>query len=228
MAERCRPRRSVLVELQALITPRPMFTLRPGIEVIAPVLADSWVEARAATAFLRQSPLRPKASYTLPLLPVSLDRMQKAAGRSHFPAGMRWCVDNMRTNASIDDLLPGIHALSADMRPAPSHVLWLDWRPPASRTDMVFSLKANRYLALYGEWRDPAQDAQHSDWARRHIAAMANLGVGSQLADENLRQRPSAVMRPEDAQRLEMLRQRHDPQSMIGGWPILPSGLAKG
>lgn len=207
------------VELQALITPRPMFTRRPGIEVIAPVLADSWTEARAATAFLRQSPLRPKASYTLPLLPVPLDWMQKTAGHSHFPDGMRWCVDNMWTNASIDDLLPGIHALSADMPPAPSHVLWLDWRPPATRQDMAFSLEADRYLALYGEWRGAAQDAQHLDWAKRHMSAMESLGVGSQLADENLRQRPTTVMRPENAKRLELLRQHYDPLNMIGGWP---------
>lgn len=208
------------VELQMLMTPRPMGLSRPGLEVIAPVLADSWAEARAATAFLRDSPLRPHAHYTLPLLPVPLDWMQKAAGRSHFPDGMRWCVDNMWTNAPIDDLLPGLHAIAEDMPPAPSHVLWLDWRPPATRPEMAFSLEGQRYLALYGEWRNPGDDRRYGDWATRHMTAMSALGHGSQLADENLRRRRTKVLSDEASARLERLRAHYDPANIVGGWPV--------
>lgn len=208
------------VELQMLMTPKPMFLNRPGLEIIAPVLADSWAEARAAVRFLRDSPLRSKAVVTTPLLPLPLDVMQKGAARTHFPDGMRWCVDNMWTNAPIDDLLPGLAAIAADMPPEPSHVLWLDWRPKGGRPDMAFSMEAERYLALYGEWRDPADDGRHLNWATKHMQAMTHLGVGSQLADENLRRRPTRVLADANLERLEALRKRHDPQGLIGGWPV--------
>lgn len=207
------------VELQVLMTPRPMFLNRPGLEVIAPVLADSWRAAREAVAFLKTSPLRSKAVVTTPLLPLSLDVMQKGAARTHFPDGMRWCVDNMWTDAPIDDLLPGLRAIAADMPPEPSHVLWLDWRAAGERPDMAFSMEAQRYLALYGEWRNPADDGRYLDWATRHMRAMAPLGVGSQLADENLARRPAKVLADANLKRLEALRERYDPQGLIGGWP---------
>ena len=207
------------VELQMLMTPKPMFLNRPGLEIIAPVLADSWREARAAVAFLKNSPLRSKAVVTTPLLPLPLDVMQKGAARTHFPDGMRWCVDNMWTDAPIEDLLPGLRAIAADMPPEPSHVLWLDWRARGGRPDMAFSMEGQRYLALYGEWRNPDDDVRYLNWATRHMQAMAPLGVGSQLADENLARRPTRVLADANLQRLEALRKRHDPQGLIGGWP---------
>jgi len=206
------------VELQALMTPRPMGLRRAGIEVLAPVLADSWAEAREAVRFLRTGPLRTKASYTLPLLPLPLDWMQKSAGRIHFPDGMRWCVDNMWSDAPIEALLPGIRAIAADMPPAPSHVLWLDWRAPGNRPDMAFSLEGQRYLALYGEWRDPADDRRHADWATRHMQAMAPLGLGSQLADENLARRPTRFMAQANFERLAQIRASYDPHRRFCSW----------
>ena len=84
---------------------------------------------------------------------------------------------------------------------------------------MAFSMEAQRYLALYGEWRNPADDGRYLDWATRHMRAMAPLGVGSQLADENLARRPAKVLADANLKRLEALRERYDPQGLIGGWP---------
>lgn len=95
------------------------------------------------------------------LLPITLSMMQKTAARTHFPPRMRWCVDNIWTNAPVAHLLPGLKQIADTLPPAPSHVLWLNWHPNRPRPDMAFSVEANRYLALYGEWKDAADDPQH-------------------------------------------------------------------
>lgn len=217
-ADRVGPDVARTVEFQMLITPKAMGVRAPGIEVLAPVLAASWKEAREAVRFLTHSPIRRQASLALPLLPVSIKRMQVTAARTHFPDGMRWCVDNMWTDAPVAALTPGLRSIAESLPPAPSHVLWLDWRPPARRPDMAFSLEAQRYLALYGEWRDPADDARHGDWATRHMQAMAPLAAGIQLADENLGRRPARFMSDENLRRLDRIRAAYDPDGRFHSW----------
>ena len=146
------------VEFQMLITPKAMGIFRPGIEVFAPVLANSWKEAREAVRFIGDSPIRKFASFTSPLIPVSTSILSQTANITHFPPDVRWCADNIWTDAPIDDLLPGLNAIADTMPPAPSHALWLNWHPPKERPDMAFSLEANRYLAAYGEWKHAADD----------------------------------------------------------------------
>lgn len=206
------------VEFQMLMTPKTFGGGGPGIEIAAPVLATSIGAAREATRFLRESPIRRKARLALPWLPMSLDMMQKTAARTHFPDGMRWSVDNMWTDAPIDALLPGLETIGATLPPSPSHVLWLDWRPPATRPDMAFSVEASRYLALYGEWRDPALDAVHLDWATQRMQEMAPLSAGIQLADENLGRRAARFLSAENFARLAAIRARYDRDGLFNSW----------
>lgn len=216
------------VEFQMLITPRALGIFVPGIEVIAPVLAGSWEEARAAVRFIDASPIRQLASFTTPLVPMSTAFMSRTANITHFPPGVRWCADNIWTDAPIDDLLPGIHAIAETMPPAPSHSLWLNWHPPATRPDMAFSLEAKRYLAVYGEWKRGAEDARYADWATRQMAAMAPHAAGIQLADENLGRRPARFMKAENLARLERLRRTHDPAGLFRSWMGREDSLSGG
>lgn len=124
-----------------------------GIEVLAPVLAQSRREARDAVAFITESPIRKLASLTLPLLPVSLQMMMKGGERTLFLPDTRWIADSMWMDAPIDPLLPAMRAIAESQPPAPSHALWLNWNAPPSRPDMAFSLEARTYLALYGGMR---------------------------------------------------------------------------
>ena len=199
------------VEFQILLTSGAFGLFAPGIEVAVPVLANSWKEAREATAYLTESPIRKKASIALPLLPVSIGLMQRGAARTHFPDGMHWCVDNMWTNSAMAQLLPGLRRVADTLPPSPSHALWLNWRPPASRGDMAFSVEANTYIALYGEWRRAADDAKYANWATDHMQAMASMSAGIQLADENLGKRPARFLSDTNMARLDRLRATHDP-----------------
>jgi FAD/FMN-containing dehydrogenase len=214
------------VEFQMLITPKALGIFAPGIEVIAPVLADSWTEARAAVRFIDDSRIRKLASFTTPLIPMSTEVMSRTANITHFPPGVRWCADNIWTDAPIDDLLPGLRQIAGTMPPAPSHSLWLNWHPPGERPDMAFSLEAKRYLAVYGEWTQAEDDQRYASWATERMAAMEAHAAGIQLADENLGRRQARFMKDENLERLELLRQTYDPARRFRSWMGLPQQAA--
>jgi FAD/FMN-containing dehydrogenase len=206
------------VEFQLLVTPSATGIFKPGIEVIAPVLADSWIEAKEAVRFIDNSPIRKLASFTTPLISMSTAFMSRAANITHFPPNVRWCTDNIWTNAPIETLMPGLIEIADTMPPAPSHSLWLNWYPPERRTDMAFSLEAKRYLAVYGEWTRAEDDHRYENWATERMTAMQEHAVGIQLADENLAKRPARFMRHQNLTRLDQLRTKYDPDGVFWPW----------
>lgn len=217
-AEKVGPEVPRSVEFQLLLTRKATGIFAPGIEVIAPVLTNSWKQAREDTAFLTRSAIRSKSSLTLPLLPISTARMSQLAAQRIFPPGMRWSVDNMWTDAPMTDLLPGLQRIANTLPPMPSHVLMISWHPPARRQDMAFSVEAKHYLALYGEWKNPSDDASYGNWATHNMQAMAHLSTGIQLADENLGRRPARFLSDAHCERIKKIRAHYDPQGLFHSW----------
>jgi len=210
-ADRVGPQVSPSVEFQMVFNRRATGIFAHGIEVLAPVLAESWREARDAVAFIDKGPLRKKASLTLPLLPMSLNMMMQTGEKTLFLPNTRWTADSMWMNDPIDPLLPALRQIADSQPAAPSHALWLNWNPPASRPDMAFSLEARTYLALYGGLRGKAATPADESWATDHMRALEAQSVGIQLADENLGRRPMPFMAPANLARLDALRAKFDP-----------------
>ena len=211
-ADRAGPDVAPFVEFQLVFDRKAMGIFAHGIQVLAPVLASSWREARAAVDFIDKSPIRKLASFTLPLLPVSLDMMMKGGERTLFLPNTRWTADSMWMNTPIDPLLPALRQI-ADTQPAsPSHALWLNWNGPVERPDMAFSLEARTYLALYGGLRGKTATPADESWATDHMRALQAHSVGIQLADENLGRRPMPFMAPANLKRLDALRAKFDPE----------------
>jgi FAD/FMN-containing dehydrogenase len=221
-ADRIGPEVPRSVEFQLLLSRNSPGIFAPGVEIIAPVLTHSWKQAKEDVAFLTRGPLRPKASLTMPLLPMSPSSLSRFAARRVFPSGMRWSVDNMWSDAPMEQLLPGIRRIADTLPPVPSHVLMLSWHPPARRPDMAFSLEGRNYLALYGEWKSPADDARYENWATEHMRAMAPLGKGIQLADENLARRPARFMDPANLAKFDAVRAKYDPAGRFHEWQARP------
>lgn len=211
-ADRAGPDVLPSVEFQMVFNRRAAGIFAHGIEVLAPVLADSWREARDAVAFIADSPIRSKASLTLPLLPMSLGLMMNTGEKTLFLPNTRWTADSMWMNEPIEPLLPALRAIADSQPAAPSHALWLNWNAPASRPDMAFSLEARTYLALYGGLRGAAANPADESWATDHMRALQAHSVGVQLADENLGRRPAPFMAPANMARLDALRAKYDPQ----------------
>lgn len=206
------------VEFQLLLTPKALGIFSPGIEVVAPVLTNSYKEAKEAVAFINENPIRNKASLTTPLIPMSTSFMSNVANVTHFPPGVKWCADNIWTNAPMDDLIPGLQNIADTMPPAPSHALWLNWHPPKDRPDMAFALEGNRYLATYGMWKKDEDDAKYDNWATEKMKSMEVHGIGSQLADENQGKRPTRFTQDANLKRLDELRVKYDPDNVFNSW----------
>ena len=181
-------------------------------------MADSWREAREATAFVGKSPLARKASLTLPLLPLSLAFMMRTGEKTLFLPNTRWRADNMWMDGPIQPLLPHLRAIADSQPPAPSHALWLNWNPPPTRPDMAFSMEGRTYLALYGGVRSEADDAAHAGWATAHMRALEPFGTGIQLADENLANRPARFLSDAHMARLDAIRAVYDPDGRFNPW----------
>ena len=205
------------VEFQLIMSRKALAIGEPGIEVHATVMADSRKAAKADVAFLLDCPLRAKSGLASPLFPAPLKIMYDVV-MTHYPNGMRWGVDNMWTNASVDHLMPGLLKVAATLPPAPSHMLWLNWSPPPSRPSMAYSLEAKTYIALYGEWKHESDDRLYADWAADRVREWDPWSVGIQLADENLGQRAAPFAAQPTMTRLDQIRSTRDPGGRFQSW----------
>lgn len=83
---------------------------------------------------------------------------------------------------------------------------------------MAYSVEDDIYLALYGSWKDPADEAKYGDWAQSNMAAMSHLASGIQLADENLGRRPARFASDKAMARLDKVRADYDPDGLFNAW----------
>ena len=205
------------VELQVLMSRRLAGTRGPGLQVIAPVFADTFAAATRAVSFLNESPVRAKAVRRMPFVPTGLGLMYQGV-RRHYPDDYRYAVDNMWTSAPFESLLPGLRKIAETLPPAPSHMLWMNWAPPKQRPSMAFSLEDDIYIALYSVWKHARDDAQFASWPVERMREMAHLATGIQLADENLAQRPARFVADENLAQLDRLRTQYDPEGRFHPW----------
>jgi len=203
------------IELMMLMSRKTDFVKGPGIAVVAPVFADSLRQAWRDLAFMKTLP--PGATRVLPFLPTSVKALTRQV-MGHYPTGFNYAVDNMWTRAPAEALLPGLRRIADTLPVAPSHMLWMNWAPPASRPDMAYSLDDKIYIALYGVWRDEADTPTAATWAVDNMRAMAPLSMGVQLADENLGARPAPFLADANMARLDALRAKHDPDGRFHPW----------
>lgn len=209
------------VEFQMLMSRRTLGFLGAGIEATATIFADSEDEMHESVAFMKNSPIKKKAFLCTPLMDIGIKNMYRLA-MSHYPENYHWGVDNMWTNAGIDDLLPHLKNIAATLPPAPAHFLWLNWYPPVERQNMAFSMENNTYLALYGCWKSAADTAKYGNWATEHVRKMEHLGTGIQLADENLHNRTARFVKDAHLQKLDAIRAQRDGSGVFNAWHSRP------
>ncbi len=203
------------VELMIIMSKQIPGIRGAGLLVIAPVFEESIAAAMQAAAFMKAKPRGAKLS--LPFLPMPLDMMYRGV-MQHYPDNHRYAVDNMWTHASIDELLPHIQRIAETLPSAPSHMLWLNWTPPAYRPAMAFSLEDDTYIALYGVWKNASDDETIAPWAIKHMIEMAYLAKGIQLADENLGQRPAKFVADANLHKLDEVRATFDAEGRFHPW----------
>jgi FAD/FMN-containing dehydrogenase len=191
------------------------------IAVTGPVLADSEQRAHEAVAVLEDCPAADRAKLALPYVPGTLADLY-AGAHAAYPDGHRYVADNMWTHAPVEQLLPGLHRIADTMPGAPSHLLWMNWGPgdgaAPARPEMSYSVEDDTYIALYGVWQDPAEDAANVAWATDRMREMEQHSSGIQLADENLGNRPARFVEEGRLRRLDDLRARYDSDGRFHAW----------
>ncbi len=205
------------VEFQMLMARKTLGIFPAGIEATATIFADSKEEMHESIAFMKNSPIKKKAFLRTPCLDIGINNMYSLA-MTHYPENHYWGVDNMWTDASIDDLLPHLKSIAATLPPAPSHFLWLNWNPPVERQDMAFSMENKTYLALYGCWATAADTEKYGNWASEQVKKMEHFSTGIQLADEGLHQRPDRFVSDVHLRKLDEIRAVRDKNGLFNEW----------
>jgi FAD/FMN-containing dehydrogenase len=194
----------------------------PGVLVAGPVLADSRDEAIEALAKLETCPVLGKAIKREVNVVTEFDELLQGGEELLYPRGYRYAADNMWTNATANDLIPGMREIAATLPRAPSHMMWMLWGPPQALPDMAFSMQDNLYVALYSIWQNEAEDAAHQAWVTDHMRRLEPFSSGIQLADENLGARPFRFCADPNLRRLQALRSKYDPHGVFHSYMELP------
>jgi FAD/FMN-containing dehydrogenase len=194
----------------------------PGALLTAPVIAAGKDGAMEALAILEKCPVVGKAVRREINVATELDDLLQGGEDLLYPIGARYAADNMWTNATVEQLLPGMRSIVATLPAAPSHMMWMLWGPTEQRPDMAFSVEDDLDIALYSVWRDEAEDAKHQAWVTDHMKKLEPLASGIQLADENLGARPFRFIAENKFKRLEAARAKYDPAGIFHSYMGIP------
>jgi hypothetical protein len=211
------------VEFQLLMSRSVLKFFGTGIEVAAPIFADSKDELEEAKAFMHNSPIKKKAFVRTPFVATGMEAMHRFV-MGHFPENQYWGVDNMWTSATIDELLPYLQGMAKNLPPAPSHVLWLNWHPGVRKQDMAFSLEDKIYISLFSGWTSHADSKKYEKWATDWMKWTSHLSSGIQLADENLHNRTAPFLANDHLQKLDKIRAVRDSGQLFNTWHSRPQG----
>jgi FAD/FMN-containing dehydrogenase len=151
--------------------------------------------------------------------PTTLEQ-ENAAQALQNPDDHRYAVDCTWTNARAADLAPSLRAVWSELPTEHSFSIWYGWSPARALPDMAFSVEGRAYIATYAIWSDPAQDERHRAWVVAHTERLAAQGAGVYLGDTDFTRRSDRFLTPENFERLQALRARHDPDDRFCSYLI--------
>ncbi|KAN0099849.1 FAD-binding domain containing protein [Hyaloscypha variabilis] len=194
----------------------------PTIAFYGHALAESEDEARYGFQLLDDLPVVKKAHHSTTFVPCTLADMLKRFDDLLDNAGLRYEANNFWTDAPMKHLLPNVHNIINNLPPAPSHLYLFCWYPDHKPSDMAFSMQSNVWMSLYAIGQDSSKDEANHKYVIDSIKAMDPYSKGTQLADENLFGHPARFMQPKNFERLEKMRNKHDPWGRFFGHPRIP------
>ena len=199
----------------------------PSIILHGDCWAESQGEAKNALRLLDDLPVTKKAHKSDPYRKCEVADILKRFQDVLDNRGKRYEVDNLWTDTPMQQLLPGIHGITDDLPPAPSHLFLQWWMPKRKMPDMAFSVIANFWISFYAISDDPSDDEKYSTMVLDRISAMDEYSKGIKLGDENLEKHPAKFLSDENFQRLEAIRRKHDPDGRFHSYMGVPTELAK-
>jgi len=155
---------------------------------------------------------------------TSITELHDSAGKG-LPGKTRYAEDAFITDAKPSEYLMGLCAIGKET-PSPLSSLLIGFRPVSKAKSiddgMVFSMAGNAFIAAYGAWDDPDTDPENIDWIRKVASFMAPFTKGYYVNESDIRfsdDRPSRCFSPGNWARLQMLKNKHDPEEMFTYFP---------
>ena len=147
-------------------------------------------------------------------------RAQRRFGSPLRPGQALHCGQHVDSCNPSTICCPGLREIVRTLPPAPSHMEMFNWGHVHSpkRPAMAYSLEDDFYYAIYAAWDDPADDDKYRNWVTERMRALEPFASGTQLADENLINRPFRFVTDESLRRLDELRIKYDPQGLFLSW----------
>lgn len=145
---------------------------------------------------------------------TTIDGLYEVADALNQP-GLRWALDGIWCDAPATEVLMAAAPLLDNIPDDSSFVLWMLWGHYPERENACWSVQAPLYLSPNAGWSDPAQDLAHERWVHKPLQAMQNLSRGLQFSDNNLADRPDIGLSPQNAARVEAIRDRYDPGGLF-------------
>jgi FAD/FMN-containing dehydrogenase len=141
-----------------------------------------------------------------------IERLPDLHDRGSGGPAIRWDVDGIWTDSPAAEIVPA--AAAAGLRSIPSEhsfVLWMLWGHHPVRENACWSTQAPLYLSPNAGWEDPRDDVRHEQWVDDALRGLAVHSRGVQFSDANLAARDGQGVSFENAQRIEEIRDRYDP-----------------
>lgn len=145
------------------------------------------------------------------------------------PEGLRYAVDGIWLDGPGTEIIERARPLLDATPVDESFLLWMLWGhyPPAASA--CWSTQGRLYLSPSAGWSDPAEDLAHEHWTHAVLGELQDLSLGAQLSDANPADRPDHGLSPENAARLEELRELYDPDGRFRSYmTAAESGTALG
>jgi FAD/FMN-containing dehydrogenase len=185
------------------------------LTMAALAICETHAMADEALAILETCPVVSKATFKRVGVDTDLEQ-RYASGYAADPSGYRFAVDNMYTNAPAAELVPKLRKLFTDLPTPHSHVFWLNWGPTKPYPDdMALSVQGEVFLGAYSLWEDSAQDEAMEMWPVNQFKPLEHLSVGGQMNDENIARHPQRYLSDFANNKLEALREKHDPHGVF-------------
>ena len=186
--------------------------------ISAYVFADDLDEATKLMAPLETAPGLERAILHQPARESSIAQ-QYALIDLQFPQGPRYLGDNAWLRAPYGaDLWRDAKPIFETLPSVRSQVWFVPWKPQ-SHPNAAFSLQSEMSIGVFAGYDDRADDEAMLAWHADSMARIDPYAIGGLSNDSNLFVRPMAILEPENAARLEKLREKYDPEGRFDGYP---------